>query len=68
MRNAVDQTQRVFVDPDVYEAELAFMRMMAQLCAETPEERLRWGIERGVLNPDGTWKLPEGDPCVTIIR
>ena len=33
-----------------------------------PDDLLRWGIERGFMNPDGTPNLPEGDPCVTLVR
>jgi hypothetical protein len=63
-----DKPERVIVDPAVQEAEDAFQRMMARFRAKTPEEHLRFGIERGLLNPDGSPKLPEGDPCVTILR
>ncbi len=59
---------RVIVDPVVRAAEDAFVRMMARFDAMTQEEWLRWHVEHGVLNPDGTPKLPEGDPCVTIVR
>jgi hypothetical protein len=31
-------------------------------------ESFRFGVERGLLNPDGSPKLPESDPCVTIVR
>jgi len=63
-----ERSERVIVDPAVQAAEEAFQRMMARFRAMTPQERLRFGIERGLLNPDGTPKLPEGDPCVTIVR
>lgn len=59
--------QRVIVDPAVQVAEDAFQRMMARFRKKTREERIRFGVERGLLNPDGTPKLPEGDPCVTIV-
>jgi hypothetical protein len=63
-----DRPQRVIVDPAVQEAEDAHQRMMVRFRAMTREQRLRWGVDRGLLNPDGTPKLPEGDPCVTIVR
>jgi hypothetical protein len=63
-----ERSERVIVDPAVREAEDAFARMMAIFRAMTPEERLRWDVEQGLRNPDGTPKLPEGDPCVTIVR
>lgn len=63
-----ERSQRVIVDPAVRAAEDAFQRMMALFRAMTPEDRLRFGVERGLLNADGTPKLPEGDPCVTIVR
>jgi Arc/MetJ-type ribon-helix-helix transcriptional regulator len=63
-----EKPHRVIVDPAVWEAEVVFQRMMARLRVETPEERLRFDVEHGLRNPDGTWKLPEGDPCVTIVR
>jgi hypothetical protein len=63
-----DRAQRVIVDPAVQEAEDAHQRMMARFRAMTAAERLRWGVERGFLNLDGTPKLPEGEPCVTIVR
>lgn len=63
-----EQRQRVIVDPAVQEAEDVFQRMMARLRKMTPEDLLRWQIERGYMNPDGTPRLPEGDPCVTLVR
>lgn len=63
-----EKPQRVIVDPAVQAAEDAHQRMMARFRAMTREERLRFGIEHGLLNPDGTPKLPDGDPCVTIVR
>lgn len=62
------RSEREIVDPAVREAEDAFQRMMALFRAMSPEERLRWEVEQGLRNPDGTPKLPEGDPCVTIVR
>lgn len=58
---------RVIVDPAVQEAEDAFQRMMERFKKMTREEHIRFGVERGYLNPDGTPKLPEGDPCVTRV-
>lgn len=63
-----DKPERVIVDPAVREAEDAFQRMMTRFRAKSPEEHLRFGVERGLLNADGTPKLPEGDPCVTFVR
>ena len=63
-----DPRERVIVDPAVREAEAAFQRMMTRFRLKTLEERIRFGVERGLLHPDGTPKLPEGDPCVTIVR
>ena len=68
MKLMAERSERVIVDPAVREAQDAFRRMMALFPAKTPEERLRFGVERGLLNPDGTPRLPEGDPCVTIVR
>jgi hypothetical protein len=61
----LESRQRIIVDPAVLEAEEAFQRMMAWFRAMTPEERLRFGVENGLLNPDGTHRIPEGDPCVS---
>lgn len=60
--------RRVIVDPAVQAAEDAFERMMTRFRKKTREERIRFGVERGLLNPDGSPRLPEGDPCVTIVR
>ncbi len=59
---------RVIVDPAVREAEDAFERMMARFRAMSPQEHLRFGVQHGLLNPDGTHRLPEGDPCVTRVE
>ncbi|MEM9453778.1 MAG: hypothetical protein AAGF11_06335 [Myxococcota bacterium] len=59
--------KHVIVDPTVQEAEDEFQRMMEWFRGMTREEHIRFGIERGVRNPDGTPKLPEGDPCVTRV-
>ena len=59
---------RVIVDPAVQEAEELHERIMARLRERTPEEHLRFGVEHGLLNPDGTWRLPDGDPCVTRVE
>lgn len=63
-----EKPRRVIVDPVVQAAEDAFQHMMAYFAAMTREECMSWEIERGLLNADGTPKLPEGDPCVTIVR
>lgn len=63
-----EKPQRVIVDPAVQAAEEVFQRMMARFRNMTAQERLRWDVEHGFANPDGTPKLPEGDPCVTIVR
>jgi hypothetical protein len=62
-----DKLPRIIVDPAVWEAEQNFQRMMAHFRAQTIEERIRWNIDRGFMNPDGSWRLPEGDPCVTRV-
>lgn len=62
-----NKTKRVIVDPAVQEAEDEFQRMMEWFRGMTREEHIRFGIERGMLNADGTPKLPEGDPCVTRV-
>jgi hypothetical protein len=59
--------ERVIVDPAVQEAEEAFQRMMEWFRGMTREEHIRFGVERGVLNADGTPKPLEGDPCVTQV-
>jgi hypothetical protein len=59
--------KRVIVDPAVAEAEDAFQRMMAWFKGMSREEHLKFEIEAGLRNPDGTFKLPEGDPCVTRV-
>lgn len=58
---------RIIVDPAVWEAEQNHQRMMARFRAQTLAERIRWSIEHGFMNPDGSVKLPEGDPCVTRV-
>lgn len=58
---------RVFVDPVEREKEEAFQRMMSRFRAMSREEYVRDGIARGVLNPDGTPKEPEGLPCVSRV-
>lgn len=63
-----EKAQRVIVDPAVRDAEAAFQRMMKRLHGMTREERIRWGVERGLLHEDGSPKLPEGDPCVTPVE
>jgi hypothetical protein len=60
-----NDSARVIVDPAVREAEEAFQRMMSWFRSMTREEHIRFGVERGVLNADGTPKPLEGDPCVT---
>lgn len=69
MISAMSRTPRArtIVDPAVREAEDAFQRMMARFHAMTPEQHLRFGIERGFLDDDGTPRLPVGDPCVTSV-
>lgn len=57
-----ERPARVIVDPAVAAAEDAFQRMMAYFDAMPQEEWLRCQVEHGILNPDGTPKLPEGDP------
>jgi hypothetical protein len=59
--------KRVIVDPAVQEAEDAFQRMMQRFKRMTRDDHVRFGVERGFLNPDGTPKLPESDPCVTPV-
>jgi hypothetical protein len=59
--------ERVIVDPAVQAAEDAFQRMMDRFKKMTRDEHVRFGVERGFLHPDGTPKLPEGDPCVTPV-
>jgi hypothetical protein len=59
--------ERVIVDPAVQEEEDAFERMMERFSRMTREEHIRFGVERGVLNPDGTPKPLKGDPCVTLV-
>jgi hypothetical protein len=59
--------KRLIVDPAVQEAEDAFQRMMERFKRMTRDEHVRFGVERGFLHPDGTPKLPEGDPCVTRV-
>lgn len=59
--------ERVIVDPAVQEAEDAFQRMMERFKRMTRDEHVSFGVERGFLHPDGTPKLPEGDPCVTRV-
>ncbi len=63
-----ERATRVIVDPAVHEAEQAFERMMARFRTMTREEQLRFWIEKGLMNPDGTWRLPDGDPCVTRVE
>lgn len=58
---------RIIVDPAVWEAEQNFQKMMARFRARTLEQHIRWEIEHGFMNPDGSVKLPEGDPCVTRV-
>jgi hypothetical protein len=59
------ERRRIIVDPAVQEEEDAFQRMMQRFKNTPREELIRFGVERGVLNPDGTPKPIEGDPCVT---
>lgn len=59
--------RRIIVDPAVQEADEAFQRMMERFKKMTRDEHLRFGVERGFLEPDGTPKVPEGDPCVTSV-
>ena len=54
--------QRVIVDPSVRKAEASFQRMLARLKNASREELIAWGIERGLLNEDGSPKLPEEPP------
>ncbi len=68
LETMAEQAKRVIVDPAVQAEEDAFQRMMAYFAAMTREERVRWDIEHGLLNADGTPRLPEGDPCVTMLR
>lgn len=63
-----EKPKRVIVDPVVQAAEDAFQQMMSYFRAMSREERLRWDVEHGLRNVDGTPRLPEGDPCVTIVR
>jgi hypothetical protein len=60
--------KRVFVDPADQAEEEAFERMMARLQAMTPDERLRHDVECGLRRPDGSFELPVGDPCVTLLH
>jgi hypothetical protein len=62
-----NEKKRVIVDPAVQEAEDAFQHMMKRFKRMTRDEHIRFGIERGFLNSDGTPKTPEGDPCVTRV-
>lgn len=61
------EEERVIVDPAVQEAEDAFQRMMAWFKGMTREEHLKFEIQAGLRNSDGSFKLPEGDPCVTRV-
>lgn len=58
--------QRVIVDPSVRKAEAAFQRMLARLKNASREELIAWGIERGLMNEDGSPKLPEEPPYSAI--
>jgi hypothetical protein len=62
-----NEKKRVIVDPAVQDAEDAFQRMMTWFKGMTLEEHLQFEIAAGLRNPDGTFKLPEGDPCVTRV-
>ena len=55
----------VIVDPAVREARDRFERLMAALRAMTDDEFRAFGVAAGYLNADGSYKLPEGEPCVT---
>jgi hypothetical protein len=41
--------------------------MMERFKKMSREDHVRFGVERGFLHPDGTPRLPEGDPCVTPV-
>jgi hypothetical protein len=66
MRLSSSRPLHEFVDPEQREDQLAFERVMARLASMTPEEVIRDGVERGVLNPDGTIKRPEGEPALGL--
>jgi hypothetical protein len=41
--------------------------MMAWFKGMTREEHLKFEIQAGLRNSDGSFKLPEGDPCITRV-
>jgi hypothetical protein len=59
---------RAFVDPADQAEEAAFERMMTRVQSMTPEERLRYEVECGIRTSDGSFVLPEGEPCVTPLH
>lgn len=55
-------TERVIVDPSVRQAEAVFQRVLARLKSASREELIASGVKSGLMNEDGSPKLPEEPP------
>jgi len=62
-----EQPNPIIVDPAVREARERFEQMMRRLRQMSDAQYLEFGVQAGFLEPDGSPKLPEGDPCVTAL-
>lgn len=66
-RDVQPRPKRILVDPAAREARATFERVLAWIEQLTDAEYLDFGVRAGLMNPDGTPKPPEGDPCVTRV-
>jgi hypothetical protein len=54
------------VDPEMRRIRKAYDELVREIHAMTREEFVRYQIECGVYNPDGTYKPLEGEPCLGL--
>jgi hypothetical protein len=54
------------VDPEMRKIRKAYDELVKEIRAMSREEFIRYQIECGMYNPDGTYKAPEGEPCLGL--